>query len=121
MRMCERNLRLFYHAEFVEREEVQDEYGNYTGEGRIIYSDPMPRRANISPAKGTASVEMFGSDLNYTKTLVVTDMNCPIDENSILWVDNIDTEKPHDYVVVGVARSINNISYAIKKVDVNEV
>ena len=45
-------------------------------------------------------------------------MDCPIDEHTILWVDTLDTEKPHDYEVVSVARGLNSISYAIRKVSV---
>lgn len=121
MRLCERNLKTLYYALQIGEEEIEDEYGNLTGEIMTVYGEPVQMRANISPAKGQASTEMFGEDLNYTKTVITSDMSCPIDEYTHLWVDNLDTEKPHDYVVVSVARSINNISYAIKKVDVSGI
>jgi len=42
-------------------------------------------------------------------------MSCPIDESSILWIDDLDTTKAHDYVVTKVAPSLNVIQYAVRK------
>ncbi len=110
-----------FYATFESSEEQMDEWGNYTGEFKQNYSLPTEMKANISPAKGSTSVEMFGDALNYSKSVITADMDCPIDEHSILWVDNLDTTQPHDYVVVRVAKSLNYIAYAIKKVDLDEV
>ena len=46
-------------------------------------------------------------------------MDIPIDENSILWVDQLDTTEDHDYIVKRVAKSLNVVSIAIAKVDVS--
>ena len=119
MRLCERNKKTLYYATQFATQEVEDEWGNLTGEIKTLYTTPVEIKANISPSKGSASTEMFGEDLNYTKTVIVEDINCHIDEYSRLWVDNLDITRPHDYVVVGVAKSLTNIAYAIKKVDVN--
>jgi hypothetical protein len=55
------------------------------------------------------------------------DVKCPIDENSVMWIDTeplIDadgnTETPWDYVIVRVAESINSKAYAVKKVSVSK-
>lgn len=125
MKLCERNMRTLYYATYASQTEIIDEYGNVTANYDVVYSEPQEIRCNLSPAKGSASLEMFGEDLNYSKTMVVSDMECPIDEHTVLWVDSypflpdgsVDANVPYDYVVVRVAKSLNNIAYAIKKVD----
>lgn len=118
MRLGERNKSTFYYALYEGQSEIEDEWGNSTGTYEIKYSDATLMRGNISPAKGKASTEMFGEDLNYSKTILVGDMESPIDEHSVLWIDNT-PDKPFDYIVVGVAKSLNTIAYAVKKVDVS--
>lgn len=118
MRALERNKRPIYYALFDRKEEIKDEYGNGTGEFKIIYKEPVKTEMNISAAQGERSIQQFGDSTNYDRVIVTTDMDCPIDEMSILWVDNLDTSQPHDYVVSKVGDSLNNISIAIKKVDV---
>lgn len=118
MRTLDRNKQLIYYANLIGEADVIDEYGQFTGETTTEYSEPMPLRVNVSPARGEASIELFGTDLNYSKT-IVTDKDYGINENSIMWVDKPTTE-PHNYIVVSVAKSINSISYAIREVNVNE-
>lgn len=98
---------------------ILDEDGFYTGELNHLYTKPRPYRINVSPAKGRVAVEMFGEIENYDKVMVTCDKDVDIKEGSILWVDDLDTSKPEDYIVVGVAEDINTISYAIRKVKVN--
>ena len=74
---------------------------------------------NVSASRGVASEEMFGISTNYTKVLVTDDVNCPIDEHSILWIDKPVTG-PHDYVVVRVAKSLNSIAYAVLEVSAGQ-
>lgn len=83
-------------------------------------------RANISPASGASMTEQFGTMDNYDKVIVTDDMTCPIDENTVLYIDappviDYDTGKynPYDYVVMRVAKSINSISIAVRKVNVS--
>jgi hypothetical protein len=125
MRVLNRNKQALWYAVFVSKEEIMDEYGNATGDYKITYSKPVAMRANISAARGTADVEMFGVALAYDKAIVTDDMSCPISETSILWIDTPpaldedgNTITPHDYVVKRVARSLNSIAYAVSKVDV---
>ena len=50
----------------------------------------------------------------------------PIDEYSVLWIDKLPqlnedgtTDTPHDYIVQRVARGLNSISIAVRKVSVS--
>jgi len=119
MRTLKRNQRKIYYATLIGKEPVTDEWGNETGEYNMVYSDPLPIRINVSAAQGRLETRQFGQMENYDRTLITDDMNCPIDESSILWIDNLDTTKAHDYVVTKVARSLNVIQYAVRKVNVS--
>ena len=119
-----------------------DEYGNETGEIIPHYESAVSMYANISPARGQSQTEQFGNLDNYDKVITTTDMSCPIDEHSVLFVEKdpeyttvttheivagtpsdqivaVTYQQPkNDYIVKRVARSINSISIAIRKVDV---
>lgn len=120
-----RNMRDFYYSTFVCKKELKDEYGNNSGEYEVIYSNPVKYRGNISAAQGEVQSRQFGDSESYDKVIVLNNVDIPIDEYSILWVDSLptilsdgSTETPHDYIVKKVARSLNFVAIAISKVDV---
>ena len=124
MRCLERNKRTFYYALYEKTEQIKDEYGNETGQSRNIYGKPIPLKANVSAATGEAQMEQFGNMVTYDRVIISDNMNCPINEDSVLCVDrepsyNADGDLIYDYVVKRVARSLNTVSYAISKVDVS--
>lgn len=124
MRNCQRNQTEFWYRLYnPSPEPIVDEYGNETGEYGVTYLDPVKSRANISPARGEAQIAQFGDIDNYDKVIVTADMNCPIDENSVLYVgvepvQTGDDWSKHNYIVRRAARSINQVFIAIAKVDV---
>jgi hypothetical protein len=125
MRTLRRNQRKFYYALYEGKVLLVDSYGYKTGETVNSYGKPVLCRANISPASGETVAQQFGGDESYDK-VIVTELDLPIDEYSLLWVDTMPTLKqdgstdtPHDYVVRKVAKSLNSTSYAISKVKVN--
>jgi hypothetical protein len=120
MRVLERNKQTFYYSLFEGESEVRD----YNGNPLPKYSEAFPCRANISAARGYAENEQFGNNLDYDRVIITDDMKCPITEESVLFVDilpdfNDDGKPLGDYYVKAVARSLNNISYAISKVDIS--
>lgn len=124
MRTLKRNQRMFWYALYLDKEIVTDEYGNETGEPRVIYGEPVKMYANISQATGQSNVEQFGNLDNYDKVIVTEWLDCPIDENSVLFIDkepehNTDGDLMFDYTVRRVAKSINSISIAVSKVKVS--
>lgn len=122
MRCLLRNMTTFYYANYVRKEEIIDEYGNKTGEYKVVYGNPVECKGNISAAQGEMESRQFGDSESYDKVIVLNNVNIPIDEYSILWVDSlphINVDTPHDYIVKKVARSLNSVSIAISKVDVN--
>lgn len=123
MKIMERNKQKLTYLLFDHSESLVDEYGNETGESRVIYQEPIVLFANISPAGGTSQVEQFGNLTGYDKVVVTDDISCAIDENTVLFVDKEpeykDGDPIYDYIVKRVAKSLNSISYAIARVDVS--
>lgn len=124
MKILERNKMALWYQLYDRKEIVEDEYGNETGGSRLIYKPAVKLRANVSSATGTAQIEQFGNFAGYDKVIVTDDLTCPIDENSVLFVDKLpeyseDGTPLYDYVVKRVAKSLNAIAYAIQKVNVS--
>lgn len=124
MKLMRRNLSPVYYCLYDGKEPELDEDGLETGETRVFYKRPVKLMCSVSAATGYAQVNMFGSLESYDKVLITDDVRCPIDENTVLFVD----KKPEfssegvplfDYRVRRVARSLNSISYAISKVTVS--
>lgn len=124
MRGLMRNKSTFFYSIYMDKEPLKDEYGNETGEHRIIYSEPIEMSANVSSAKGTSQIEQFGNSLQYDKVIVIDDITYPIDESSVLFVDvtpesDCEGNPLFDYIVKKVARSLNSVSLAVSRVDVS--
>lgn len=128
-----RNKSAFFYALYVSKEQGTDDYGNPTGGVDIAHRNPQEFRANTSAAKGETQTRQFGESENYDKVIVMGSDAPPIDEYSILWVDTVpqlddkgalalneegEAITPHDYIVKKVARSLNSVSIAISKVNV---
>jgi len=147
MRGLKRNMRPFWYCLFDPnvQEAVVDEYGHETGEIVPHYEEAVADYANISPASGQAQIEMFGNLDSYDKVIVTCDIACPIDEHTVLFIDKepdynelvtheivegnalyaddevkdtVYKQPKYDYIVKRVARSLNSISIAVRKVDV---
>ena len=123
MRCLARNKATFYYALYTGQTEIIDEYGNATGQYSVNYGNPIKALGNVSAAQGEMQTRQFGESESYDKVIVLDDVNTPIDEYSIWWVDTLplpngdgSTDTPHDYVVKKVARSLNSVSIAISKV-----
>lgn len=120
MRCLNRNKQPFYYANYQGMVKMYDTSGNFTGEYELSYSTPELVYGNISPARGDAYTSPFGvTDVGIDKVIVLSDPNFPIAETSVLWIEKDPALEPYDYTVARIARSINSISIAIKKVDVD--
>lgn len=137
MRSLKKNKQKLWYSNNVDKVTIykKDEDGNIVYEdidGELIpviiaekagYSEPKEFYANISAGKGTAQEEVFGVSLDYTKTISTSDMGLPISETSLIWFETEPTfnadgtvdEASADYSMVGIAKSLNNVVYALKK------
>lgn len=124
MKTMERNKQSFWYLLYDRKVPVTDEDGNETGEETVVYKPVVSFRANVSAATGSSQVEQFGNLAGYDKVIVTDDMTCPVDENTVLFLDKEpeydDDGRPlYDYIVKRVAKSLNSISYAVTKVSVS--
>ena len=124
MKTMKRNQVPFWYLLYDRKEDLKDEYGNESGESAIIYKPAVKMEANVSAATGSAQVGQFGNFAGYDKVIVTVDLSCPIDENSVLFIDKEpeyaeDGTPLYDYIVKRVAKSLNSISYAVSKVSVS--
>lgn len=119
MRELERNKRTIYYALFDKNEPILDDDGNDTGEVRPSYFAPVELRINVSPALGESATRQFGEVVDYDRTLVTCDITLPIDEHTVFWIDDTDTNNAFDYTVKKVAKSLNSLQIAVKKVEVS--
>lgn len=124
MKVMERNKRTFWYCLYDRKEPIIDKDGNETGEEQIVYKPVQSLRANISAASGSSQVEQFGNLAGYDKVIVLDDTSCPIDENTVLFIDkepehDEDGKPLYDYMVKRVAKSLNSVSIAVTKVSVS--
>lgn len=104
--------------------ESVDSDGYFTGEKTISYSKPIMFMGHISGARGTSQVEMFGTDVSYDKTLILTKSEfakLKITENSVFFIDKKPTFQNnvplYDYRVSRIAQTINEVAIALTKVE----
>jgi hypothetical protein len=117
MRTLNRNKRQIYYALHSGEVDNIDEYGNETGEPTPVYDPAVELKCNVSAAAGADVVEAFGNLTSYSRTICVSDRDCPIDEKTIVWFGREPSE-PHNYIVVRKADSKNGILYALREVTV---
>lgn len=86
MRTLQKNKKTLYYALYRGMTASVDEDGNRNGEFDVTYYGPTKTRMNISPAKGNAESDPFGIIEPYTHVMVTSNMKCPIDVNSVLWI-----------------------------------
>lgn len=120
MRSLLRNQQPVFYKLYVGDEEIVDEYGNPTGSYIPKYGELMSTMMCVSPNKGNSEVQMFGSLEDYDRTMTTADTSVLIDEDSILWLDGIDTHGPHNAIVRRKAPWKNSVSFAIKNVAVSQ-
>lgn len=134
MRCMNLNKQRFFYALYTGREELEDEYGNKSGEYKLLYSNPVEYFANISAARGETQSNQFGENIIYDKSIILDKGAVDLDEYSILWIDSepeLDAngalvlnedgtvKTPHDYIVKKVAMSLHSELLAISKVTVS--
>lgn len=115
------NQRKLWYATYQGKQPILDDEGFDTGDTEVKFSVPVMFMANISASRGSAEVDMFGVNLDYTKSISTCDLDLPISETSLIWEtkpevleDGTANKDSADYTVVQVARGMYNVVYAVK-------
>ncbi len=113
-----------YVLNYKGEENVVDDDGYLTGEKTIAYTKPILFNAHISGARGSSQVEMFGVDVSYDKTIIITKSEfdkLKITENSVFFVGvkptYENTTPLYNYRVSRIAETINEVAIALTKVN----
>ena len=127
MRCSNRNKQSFWYAPQTGVAVGHDEYGNENS-AYPTYGNPVKVSGNISAAKGDVSTRQFGDDDEYDRVIIVEDRDTPIDEFSVLWIDetpSVDAngaliikedgtyKTPWNYIVRRVGRGLPKFGNAI--------
>lgn len=146
MRVLNRNKQTLWYANPTGATAVTDENGFKTGEKEITYGTPVSVRmsmaissgANNLGSQGMAELEPYGVITGYTHRAVTEDLNCPMNEESLVWYKieptheeqqeqtvngetvtvTVTVQNPHNFKVVRKAISLNHLIYYLKEVDV---
>ena len=120
------NRQKIWYAEFAGYTDAVDDQGYKTGEKIKSYTDPKPFLIYVAPSRGDTVNMPFGLSRDYTNVMSTNDLSCPITEESVLWIgiSPYSTEYPianvpHNYTVERVAKGLNSILYAVKRVEVS--
>lgn len=147
MRLLARNKRELWFANRISESYVTDANDLKTGEKQQTYGTPVKLKvamsissgANNLGSQGMASVEPYGLVTGYTHNAITEDMNCPLDEEALVWYERTPTQTvtttkivngetvseetevpvPYNFVVVRKAKSLNHLIYYLKEVDVS--
>jgi len=144
VRILSRNKQKLWFSNPYGIDPVVDENGHRTGEKNNLYGKPIKARmslaissgANNLGSQGMADLEPYGVTTGYTHRATTEDMNCPMNEGSIIWTESLDetlwedmTEEEfseqmdellpaYRFRVVRKAKSLNHLIYYLKEVDV---
>lgn len=135
MHVLGRNKQYLYYANPSGIQYVTDSNGFKTGERSITYSTPVKVRmsmaissgANNLGSQGMAELMRYGITTGYTHRAITDDMNCPMNEESLVWykteptkeVDGVTVNVPANFMVVRKSQSLNHVIYYLKEVDLS--
>ena len=117
MRTVKRNKRPVAYAFYAGMTDLVDDEGNFTGETAISYTTPVKTLMNVSGGRGQADIALFGLVSNFSRTAVTEDLETQFNTETVFWVDADPDTELHDYRVVAVARTINQVVIALEEVD----
>ena len=118
MRNLNRNKRPLWYSVPMGNTPILDEYGNDTLEVEVEYSSPLPFQANVSASVGQEAIEVFGSQMEYSRTVSIAGSDCPLVEGCRVWfgIEPNEDETNHNYTVARVADSKNGYLVALRGV-----
>lgn len=120
MRTTQRDKRTVAYAFYNGVTEIIAQDGTHTGEYVVQYTKPVKARMNVSGGRGAADVAMFGFNSTYARSIVTEDLDTPFNEETVFWIETDPDTEPHDYRVVGVSRTINQVVIALAQVHVDK-
>ena len=119
MQTLQRNTFTVWYQVYAGQQEIVDDNGYPTGSFADTYGPLRSAQLMVSPNKGDATLEVFGTLLDYDRVMSTADTTCPIDEQTILWLDGASTAGPYTHYVKQRAPWKNSLVFAVKQVEVS--
>ena len=127
MKCLERNKRELWYALYTGKSAVTDSAGHKTGEYALTYGAPVQMRANYSAGSDVLTLGEAGIEEQYDRIMVVDDLDCPIAEDTRIWlgispsvsVSTSTVSVPHNYVVSKRQDGLDSVKYGLSKVKVS--
>ena len=118
MRNLIRNKRELWYAVQVGSTPILDEYGNDTLQVEAVFSPPLSLLANVSANVGLETVQVFGSQTEYSRTISIAGDECPLTNGCRVWfgIEPNEQATNHNYTVARVADSKNGYLVALREV-----
>lgn len=124
MRNLLKNQTVIKALNYLGTEAVLDNDGYLTGEKKVKYSPVIVFRGHISGARGVSQVEIFGTDISYDKTIVISkDLfdKLKFNENTVFFIGikvKFENGTPlYNYRVSRIAETLNEVVIAVKSND----
>lgn len=117
MRTLKRNKRPVAFAFYAGVQELTDDYGNYTGEYDVSYTEPVKTMMNVSGGRGQADIALFGLAQTFARTATTEDLDTPFSTETVFWIEKDPDTEPFDYRVVAISRTINQVVLALAEVE----
>lgn len=119
MRGLKRDERTVYYAQYLSDTYITDAAGYKTGEKKRNYSSVAYVKGTLSHGEGKITPQFFGSNASFDRVFITHDMSCPINENSLIWIDNPTTDT-NDYIVACIPKKTPNcIAIALRRATVS--
>lgn len=120
LRNLKKNTIKLWYSNYSKDIPILDENGDYTGDSDNGYGPPVLFFASLSASKGNAYADVFGTNLDYTRTMSTVE-KLPITEETLVWrsepvvnTDGTADKESADYAVAGIADGLNGLVVALK-------
>ena len=120
LRNLKKNTKKLWYSNYGKGNPILDENGDETGDYDSGYSPPVCFFATLSASKGSAYADVFGTNLDYTRSFSTVNQ-LPITEESLIWksepvmnADGTVDKESADYTVAGIADGLNELVVALK-------
>lgn len=139
MRLVRRNLSTVYYCTLDRKVPIKDDDGNWTGEYKYIYHNPVAAKMTCGPSRGYVHGDFYGRLDSWDRTLVCADTSLPIDVATMIFLDKAPEYEDYtetyiengvektrtikipcgfNYSVRRVAKTLNAVSYILMEVKV---
>jgi hypothetical protein len=129
MRDLKKNQVAMFYALYSDSIPVYDDQGRETLETKCGYLHPVSFKASISAGRSDAYESPFGNNVAYDRVILSSNKSLPINDNSLIWVDNIPVYDTDGSVLVSSAdyqvsanpiKTLNVVKIAVKMLTANK-